>query len=238
MRVITNATLRRDCLVVHIATDAELQRALRDRYYRIPERVVGQAIGEEGLAEADLIALYQGENLREGLSGAIEFVASIRCRERLRRRDLIPDEPTHPRANEQYIVLRLGRCRRLPRPIVAARPRRVSFLRTTRGRIRHAVTVSDLIIGNREEERLWRRMQKGAGVAREAEKERKWLVNAGGTVMEVEIALFHGDRRVAVVRDPASARNVERQGWRVVSFSPASSDADVVRIVEQLLTGC
>ena len=81
-------------------------------------------------------------------------------------------------------------------------------------------------------------MQKGAGVAREAEKERKWLVNAGGTVMEVEIALFHGDRRVAVVRDPASARNVERQGWRVVSFSPASSDADVVRIVEQLLTGC
>jgi len=237
MRATTPATIRRDCLVVYIASDAELQRVLQEGYYRIPQRAVGQSIRADSLDEADMVALYQGGGVAGGLTGAIEYVAPIKRREVVRRRDLIPDEPTHPHADDSYMVLRLGRRRRLSRPIVSARPRRFSILRTTRARIRHAQTLSDLIVGNVAEERLWRRMLTAPSIVSEAANERKWLVRAGTTLMEVDVALYHGDRRVAVVRDGVEATPANQHGWRVISFSPSSSDDSVLKAVERLLRG-
>ncbi len=233
----TTKAVRRDCLVVHISTDVELNRVLQQGFYRIPERRLGRVLGERALEESDLIAFYQGAGTSAGLAGAIEYVAPIKGKERLFRRDILPTEPGHPHADDSYIVLRLGRRRRLPRPIVSARPRRFTFLRTTRRRIRHAATLSDLIVGTPEEERLWKRLKESSGVVKEAEMERRWLVRAGDTTMEVSIALFHGNDRVALVRDGADEAWMRGAGWRVVSFSPVTADDQVLAVVESLLLG-
>lgn len=49
----------------------------------------------------------------------------------IKRRDLLPDEPDHPRTHDYYFRVRVGKIKKLPRPIRNIIPRRVSFGFTT-----------------------------------------------------------------------------------------------------------
>ncbi len=219
----------RDCLVGVVSTDADLARFLQERWYRIPERTLGRALARDALDSASLIAIYQSGSLGTGLPGAIEWFADIERVERVRRRDLIVDEPTHPAADEQYLVVRLSAPTRLPRPILSRRARRITFIRTTRSRILCAEDVNDLIVGTPEEERLWQRI-------RHLDAERRTLMNLGGTVMEVDFAVFSGERSVGLLcRDQQEIEPAaEGSDWSVLRFSPVRLRHDLEGCLEEL----
>jgi hypothetical protein len=56
------------------------------------------------------------------------LVCPIRGHELVRRRDLLPDEPDHPRADEGYYKLQLGPLKQLELPIYSLRWRRITFI--------------------------------------------------------------------------------------------------------------
>ncbi len=111
----------------------------RDRgWYRIPVRYAPPTI-----TEAAVLAFYFTRAFGEE-GWAIHWYAPVRGHELARRRDLLPEEPHHPRADDPYYKLQLGPLVRLERPIPSLRWRRITFIETTWDRFAVAQEINDL----------------------------------------------------------------------------------------------
>ena len=60
---------------------------------------------------------------------SVRWYAQVRGHELVTRRDLLPNEPDHPRAEQRYYKLQLGKLVELPHPIPSRRLTHVSRLR-------------------------------------------------------------------------------------------------------------
>jgi len=141
-------------LVAVLKSPRDLRLAREEGWYRIPLRRL-PARGRE----AGYIAFYQPRSFgAEG--GVIRYVAPVLGWETARRRELLPDEENHPRADEVYFRVRLGALRALPAPIRAGRWRRFAFILTHWERLFQADEVRDLVHGTRWEESLWKALRR------------------------------------------------------------------------------
>ncbi len=77
---------------------------------------------------------------------AIHYYARLLGHELVTRRDLLPDEADHPRADERYYKLQLGPLQRREPPIVSRRWRRIAFIHTTWDRFQAAQEIRDLFV--------------------------------------------------------------------------------------------
>jgi len=74
----------------------------------------------------------------------VHYYARCLGHELARRRDLLPDEPDHPRADKIYYKLQLGPMIKREPPIPSRRWRRVTFIHTTWDRFEAAEELNDL----------------------------------------------------------------------------------------------
>lgn len=116
----------------------DLDIARDAHWYRVPARRATQGI------HAEYVAFYFTKKFSPDLRWAIHFYARRTGHELVRRVDLLPDEPDHPRAEEPYYKLQLGPLRRKEPPIVSLRWRRVTFIHTTWDRFVKAREINDL----------------------------------------------------------------------------------------------
>jgi hypothetical protein len=116
--------------------DLELARA--QRWYRVPEASAPRGI------HAEYVAFYFTRRFPEELRWAVHFYARRTGHELVRRIDLFPEEPGHPRANDRYYKIQLGELRHRNPPIVSAHWRRITFIQTTWDRFIAAREVNDL----------------------------------------------------------------------------------------------
>lgn len=107
-------------------------------WYRIPLKSAPPSI-----IEAAVLAFYFTRAFDEE-KWAIHWYGSVRGHELVRRRDLLPDEPDHPRADEPYYKLQLGPLVKLEQPIPSLRWRRITFIETTYDRLMAAQEINDL----------------------------------------------------------------------------------------------
>ena len=143
------------CLLPH-PRDLEIARLLG--WYRIPFRTAPKVVA------VDALAFYQpGAFAAHG--GRIEFVASVRGHELTTRVELLRDEPDHPRANEEYYKIEIGALEKLPRPILADKWKRLTFLYTTGEYLLRAETLNDLVVNSDERLLLWRSLRERAAQA-------------------------------------------------------------------------
>ncbi len=126
-------------------------------WYRIPLKNAPKVIS------VDYLAFYQSKAIG-GVDGRqIAFVAELLGHELTRRRDLIRDEPDHPRAEEEYFKLQIGPIQHLENPIPAGDWKRITFFYTTGETFKTAQTVNDLVIKNQDErEILWHSLRERA----------------------------------------------------------------------------
>jgi hypothetical protein len=134
--------------------DLEIARLLG--WYRIPLRSAPKVVN------VDYLAFYQASAFGEEHRWRIETIAEVRGHELTTRGELLRDEPDHPRAREEYYKIQLGPLETLPRPILAGRWRRITFLYTTGELLRQARTVNDLVVRSEEREVLWRSLRERA----------------------------------------------------------------------------
>jgi hypothetical protein len=124
-------------LVAVVTRPHDLALARSGRWYRIP---VARAPRQMG---ADYLALYL-----TGAFGAerwsVRYYAPVLGYRLALRRELLPEEPDHPRAAERYYRLELGRLLPLTPPLPARRLRRVTFIATSWGHVRRAADVNEL----------------------------------------------------------------------------------------------
>jgi len=126
-------------------------------WYRIPLKNAPKVIS------VDYLAFYQSKAIGGADARQIAFVAEILGHELTVRRDLIRDEPDHPRADEEYFKLQIGPVQRLEQPVPAGEWKRITFFYTTGEMFKIAQTVNDLVIKNQDErEILWHTLRERA----------------------------------------------------------------------------
>lgn len=124
-------------LVAVLPQVADLQRARDHGWYRIPMRRAPPILA------ASYLAFYQ-----TGVFGAerwaVRYAAPVRAVGIATRRDLLPDQSAHPRADERYYRFDLGPLEALPLAIPSKRLRRITFIPTTVGQLLRARDVVEL----------------------------------------------------------------------------------------------
>ena len=121
--------------VINRVRDLEVARA--EGWYRIP-----QVHAPPRLA-ADYLALYQTAAFGAE-RWAVRYYAAVKRYRIATRRELLPAEPNHPRADARYYQLDLGPLQALPLPLPARRLRRITFIATSFGQLRRASDVAEL----------------------------------------------------------------------------------------------
>jgi hypothetical protein len=134
--------------------DLEIARVLG--WYRIRLKSAPKVIA------VDYLAFYQTAAFGEAERWRIQYIAAVRGHELTTRRELLRDEPEHPRANEEYYKVQLGPLIKLPIPILAERWRRITFLYTTGEMLQRARTISDLVLPGENRPVLWRSLRERA----------------------------------------------------------------------------
>jgi hypothetical protein len=136
-------------LVAVMNDPSALKIARSEGWYRIPVQRAPPRVG------ADYLAFYQTGAFRPEERWAVNYYAPIRRYRIIRRRDLLPQEADHPRADDEYYKIEIGPLQTLPHPVPSRRLRRITFIPTTLTRLLSAEEINDLWLGSRVEELLW-----------------------------------------------------------------------------------
>lgn len=124
-------------LVGVINRKRDLEKARDEHWYRVPQ---GQAA--KGI-HAEYVAFYLSHAFKE-LNGGVHYYAQRTGMELALRRELLPNEANHPRANDPYHKLQLGELRRKEPPILNPSHRPIAFIYTTWDRFSQAKVIADL----------------------------------------------------------------------------------------------
>jgi len=153
-----------DRVLVGVMPDPrDFEIAQERHWYRVP---VSQA--PNGI-HAEYIAFYFTARFPRDLRWAVSYYARRTGHELARRINLFPDQPDHPRAQEQYYKVQLGEMREKLPPIVSLRWRRITFIQTTWDRFVKANEVNDLFRADNEfVDRIYRSL-KARGIHAERE---------------------------------------------------------------------
>ncbi|GAB4567568.1 MAG: hypothetical protein Kow0047_19820 [Anaerolineae bacterium] len=126
-------------LVVIMNNARDFARARDEGWYRIPVARAPRQIG------ADYLAFYQTRVFGDE-AWAIHYIAPVRAYRLVTRRELLPEEPDHPRADQAYYKIEIGPLERLKRPVPSKTWRRITFIPTTMARLLEATDVIDLVM--------------------------------------------------------------------------------------------
>ena len=136
-------------------TDYEIARLLG--WYRIPLRSAPKIIN------VDYLAFYQSKAF-DTQKWQIRYLAPVKGHELTTRREILIDEPNHPRANQEYYKIQLGPLIELPKPIMADKWKRITFFYTTGELLSKAETINDLIINAEDRPLVWNALREKASI--------------------------------------------------------------------------
>lgn len=213
-----------DVLVAYLPTPADLEIARREHWYRIRARAAPAA-----LATTRWIAFYLPAAFGEQ-KWSVQYLAPVEGTQVVRRRELLPNELDHRRADDDYVRVAIGEVRRLDLPIPSLRRRRIVFIPTTLGKLQAAREINDLYHESPIEDALWSELRRN-----ELWAERQLLVEHPAANYVLDFALtcerrnvdvecdgdtWHSDRE-AIATDNERNNRLEEMGWSVLRFNTA-----------------
>lgn len=201
-------------LIAYVPRPSDFDIIRREGWYRIPQRFAPKGL------HAEIIAFYFSSKFGEE-KWAIHYYARTTGHELARRRDLLPDEPDHPRADDIYYKVQLGPLQKLAQPIVSLRWRRVTFIHTTWDRFQDATEINDLFIeGGPYVDRLYATLkERGIHAERDyrvAEEGPEYVVALSVPTRDGRVNVPYGDlpddEGTLMALADAVAREIARQG--------------------------
>jgi hypothetical protein len=134
--------------------DFEIARLLG--WYRIPMRMAPKIV------DVDFLAFYQTNAFGTDRRWMIETFAEVKGHELTTRRELLRDEPDHPRASEEYYKIQIGPLQKRTLPLPAEKWKRITFFYTLGHLFNQAQTINDLVVKSDERETLWQGLRERA----------------------------------------------------------------------------
>jgi len=195
------------------------------QWYRIPVRSTRKRLRERWPPR--WLAFYQTKVFGPE-RWAINYYAPVRRIRLVPRRELLPEDTSHPRAHGMYHKIEIGRLQRLPRPIVSRRWRRIVFIPTTWEKFISAVEINDLFDESPLEDRLWAEFKR-----HDIDAERQYFLQVKASLYALDFAIFcdrgqlnvetDGDRWHAdperIPLDNQRDNDLAGAGWSVLRFN-------------------
>jgi very-short-patch-repair endonuclease len=239
----TNASEKGEALVAILKERRDFDTLINEGWYRIPVQKAPRC------SPPAWLAFYQPKVFAKQ-AYAVRYYGRVGKIEKLPRRVLRPDEPTHPKADQPYYRVELEQLQELPHPISSRRLRRIVFIPTTYHKLMHAEEINDLFNESPLEDRLWDELK-----VRRISAERQWEEKVRDRLYYLDFALFCNDGKIDIEAD-GDTWHTEREriksdndrnndltaaGWRVLRFNgqeirEAAETYCVSRITE--LVGC
>jgi hypothetical protein len=210
-------------LVALINNPRDLEIVRAERWYRIPAKHAPAHV-----TQARYVAFYLTKPFGE-YKWTIREYAPVRGHELVRRRDLFPDQATHPRADEAYYQLQLGALIELARPIVSRSGRRILFIWTTGEKFSRAVEINDLLGKNDAYDALWGAL-KASGIG----AERQMMVRDARARYRVDFWIPCARGNIAVILGDAPRRMPKGKNWRAIQFSTTASADDCAHRIARM----
>jgi hypothetical protein len=210
-------------LVVLVNNTRDFELAVREHWYRIPARHAPKFF-----PGAQYLAFYFARAFGEKRWSIHEY-AQVRGHELVRRRDLLPDEPEHPRADEPYYKLQLGPLEQREPPIVSKRGRRILFLWTTWEKFSTAHEINDLFHKGPAQDKLWQAL-KECGL----DAEREIILRDGRSHYRVDFLIYCPRGRVAVTINSLLPPVRTTKKLRAVAISEAELEDHFGGILEEI----
>ena len=135
-------------LVVVVPRLRDWELVLNEHWYRIPVEHAPSRLS------TNYLAFYHTRS--SGVPWTIGYYAAVTGYHLLKRRELLPGEANHPRAEHLYYKIELGPLQLLSIPIPSLKLRRITFIPTTLSRLLQAEEVSDLWERDSQRDRLQR----------------------------------------------------------------------------------
>jgi len=224
-------------VLVAILNNVRDFRIARDqRWYRIPVKSAPR------LTHPRVLAFYQTKAFNAD-RWSISWYAEVRRVERLTRRELLPEQPEHPRAADEYYCLRLDLLQRRKQPIPSRVLRRVTFIPTTWQKFQGAEEINDLWNESPLEDTLWAAFKQEGIVA-----ERQFVVSEAKTsyILDFAVACDRGQLDVECDGDtwhlqPNAVRYDKRRGnwlgsrgWSVMRFDGQEINQEMPKCLTQV----
>lgn len=206
-------------LVALVNSPRDLEIAERERWYRIPTRHAPKFF-----SGAQVLAFYLPAVFRER-KWSIDTYALVRGHELVHRRDLLPEEANHPRADETYYKLQLGETAARVPPIRSKRGRRVLFLWTNWEKFSNAREWNDLYLRTPEHEKLY-----AALCAEDLDVEREMMVREGRARYRVDFLIHLPQGQIAVSLGEIAAQKKLGTRLQVLTVTPADIENDFARV--------
>lgn len=216
---------RRTVLVAVVNNMEDLRRAAAEGWYRIPQRSAPRRVG------ADYLAFYQTGAFKAAEEAqTVTYYAPTRRYRLLTRRELLPAEVDHPRADDYYFRIELGPFQRLDTSIPAGAFRRMTFIHTTLDRLFSATTLTDLFYKDDPFETLWNALR---------EHRLRPLKNRVLGDQPVDITLRARGGYLGInCDDDHSAQELRHpmlaDRWELLCFSPAQIQQDLAGCLRQV----
>jgi len=186
--------------------DLEIVRA--EHWYRIPAKHA-----PAHFPQARYVAFYLTKAFGNIKWSICEY-APVRGHELVRRRDLFPDQPDHPRADDAYYKLQLGPLIALPCPIMSRAGRRILFIWTTGDKFLRAVELNDLLGKSDAADALWDALKSSKIAA-----ERQMVVRDMRSRYRVDFWIPCARGSLAVILADVPRRLPKGKQWRSLRFS-------------------
>jgi hypothetical protein len=201
----------------------DLERARDEHWYRIPVRSAPKFF------PPDYLAFYLTKPFGPD-AFSVRWYAQVRGHELVTRRDLLPDEPDHPRADQRYYKLQLGKLIELPHPIPSRSLRRITFILTNGKRLNEAWEINDLFLGPREHDILWRALKEAR-----LQAERNYVIREAQAVYRVDFAIRCREGMLGIVCGDSPGMLPRAVRERLLHFTAAQIDASPKKCVEAIV---
>jgi hypothetical protein len=207
-----------DRVLVAVMNNLEDWRRVQEEgWYRIPAK---HAL--EPVPNIDILAFYFTKAFGAD-KWAVHYYAAVKGHELLTRRDLIPTQPDHSRANDWYYKFELGPLQHKIPPIISYNWRRISFIYTTGDRFEQAEEINDLFEDQSPAGRLYVTLKEDG-----FHPERDWPLREKGEIYQVDLAVPLGNNRwLPIVFDD---RDIPP---KALHFPPNTDPVDCLKTIRQ-----
>ncbi len=216
---------RGEVLVAIVNNKRDFAIIQNNNWYRIPVFSAEKWLKERWPPQ--WVAFYQTKVFGDE-AYAVRYYAQVLDIRKVRRWQLFPNKPPGKKDNYWYYQLILSPSKKLPKPILSRRWRRIIFIPTTWQKFINAVEINDLYDESPLEDRLWAEFKRHNIPAERQEfitvKQQNYALDfavycAGGSIdVETDGDTWHANPEKAA-KDNLRDNALESVGWRVLRFS-------------------